>query len=89
MIIEDFTAEFENIRPQLKSYILRMTASVQDTEDIVQDTWIKGSSNIASFKGESSIKTWIFSIASNLAIDNLRKRNGGLKMSRIYAKKQQ
>ena len=74
MIIEDFTAEFENIRPQLKSYILRMTASVQDTEDIVQDTWIKGSSNIASFKGESSIKTWIFSIASNLAIDNLRKK---------------
>lgn len=71
---EDFTTEFEKIKPQLKSYILRMTASVHDTEDIAQDTWIKGSSNFASFNGVSSLKTWIFSIASNLAIDNLRKK---------------
>ena len=69
-----FTDEFEKIKPQLKAYILRMTASVQDTEDIVQDTWIKASSNLSSFKGESSLKTWIFSISSNLAIDNLRKK---------------
>lgn len=69
-----FTEVFERIQPQLKSYILRMTASRQDTEDIVQDTWIKASSNLDSFKGESSLKTWIFSIASNLAIDNLRKK---------------
>ena len=74
MTAEDFTQAFEAIQPQLKSYILRMTASVQDTEDIIQDTWIKGSSNVASFKGNSSLKTWIFSIASNLAIDNLRKK---------------
>lgn len=71
---KDFTEEFEKIKPQLKSYILRMTASVQDTEDIVQDTWIKGSSNFTSFNGESSLKTWLFSIASNLAIDNQRKK---------------
>lgn len=74
MTSENFTTEFEKIQPQLKSYILRMTASVQDAEDIVQDTWIKASKNLTSFKGESSIKTWIFSIASNLAIDNLRKK---------------
>lgn len=29
--------EFEQFRPQLKSYILRITASLEDTEDIVQD----------------------------------------------------
>lgn len=69
-----FTSEFEKVKPQLKSYILRMTASIQDTEDIIQDTWIKASSNLTSFKGESSLKTWIFSIASNLAIDNLRRK---------------
>ncbi len=74
MSLEDFTSEFEKIKPQLKSYILRMTASIQDTEDIVQDTWIKASRNLSSFKGDSSMKTWIFSIASNLAIDILRKK---------------
>ena len=55
--------EFERLRPQLKSFILRMTASVEDTEDLLQDTFIKASQNILSFKGDSSLKTWIFAIA--------------------------
>ena len=72
---ETLTTEFVKIRPQLRSYILRMTASVVDTDDIVQDTWIKASQNIASFQGNSSLKTWLFAIASNLAKDNRRFRN--------------
>lgn len=72
---ENLNTEFERIRPQLRSYILRMTASVADTDDIVQDTWLKASQNIASFQGNSSLKTWLFSIASNLAKDNRRYKN--------------
>lgn len=66
------TEEFERIRPQLKAYILRMTASVADTDDIVQDTWLKAHNNLHSFQGHSSLKTWLFAIASNLAKDNLK-----------------
>ncbi|MBI1266173.1 MAG: sigma-70 family RNA polymerase sigma factor [Cryomorphaceae bacterium] len=72
MTNEQFTTEFEKTRPQLKSYILRITASVQDSEDIVQDTYVKASMKIEEFRGESSLRTWIFAIASNLAKDNLR-----------------
>jgi RNA polymerase sigma-70 factor, ECF subfamily len=72
MNIDQFTSEFELVRPQLKSYILRMTASIEDTEDIVQDAFIKASSKLDTFRGQSSLKTWIFTIASNLAKDNLR-----------------
>jgi RNA polymerase sigma-70 factor (ECF subfamily) len=72
--LHDFTHAFELTRSQLKSYLLRFTASVEDTEDIVQDTFIKGSEKLSGFRGESSIKTWIFSIASNLAKDNLRAK---------------
>lgn len=71
---ENLTLSFEQNRPQLKSYILRLTASVEDAEDIVQDTFIKAFSNIQTFKGESSLKTWIFAIASNLAKDLLRSK---------------
>jgi RNA polymerase sigma-70 factor (ECF subfamily) len=74
MTIPQFTNEFEQARPQLKSYILRITASVEDTEDIVQDTFIKASINLDSFRGDSSAKTWIFTIASNIAKDNLRAK---------------
>lgn len=69
---EELTWEFEAIRPQLRSYILRITASVADTDDIVQDTYIKAHDKLDTFKGESSLKTWLFAIASNLAKDNLR-----------------
>lgn len=71
---ENLAQEFENIRPQLKSYILRITASVEDTEDIIQETYIKADTKINTFKGESSLKTWIFAIASNLAKDFLRSK---------------
>lgn len=89
MTTEILTKEFEAFRGQLKSYILRMTASVQDTEDIVQDTYIKAQTRIETFKGESSLKTWVFSIASNLAKDNLKSKKDGQKMSPIFAKKLQ
>src|SRR5450432_1220150 len=66
--------EFEKYGGQLKSFILRITASVTDTEDIIQDTYIRASEKLNSFKGESSLKTWLFAIASNLDKDNLRAR---------------
>ncbi|MGC4038533.1 MAG: RNA polymerase sigma factor [Chitinophagaceae bacterium] len=74
MTSEQFTSEFESLRLPLKSYILRITASTEDTEDIVQDTFIKASTKLQTFRGDSSLKTWIFTIASNLAKDNLRAR---------------
>lgn len=74
MTLEQFAAEFEASRPQLKSYLLRITASVEDTEDIVQDTFIKASNKLDTFRSESTVKTWIFTIASNLAKDNLRAK---------------
>lgn len=72
MTTELFNQEFEGIIGQLKSYILRITASIADAEDIVQDTYIKALEKLNTFRGESSLKTWLFSIASNLAKDNLR-----------------
>jgi RNA polymerase sigma-70 factor (ECF subfamily) len=74
MTEEQFTSEFEQARPQLKSYILRITASVQDTEDIVQDTFIKASTKLETFRADSTVKTWIFTIASNIAKDNFRAK---------------
>lgn len=74
MSTEQLTKEFEGFKGQLKSFVLRMTASIQDTEDIVQDTFIKAHEKIDSFQGNSTIKTWVFSIASNLAKDLLKSK---------------
>jgi RNA polymerase sigma-70 factor (ECF subfamily) len=72
MTPELFTQQFEQNRSRLKSYLLRITASISDTEDIVQDTYLKALEKLSTFRGESSLKTWVFAIASNLAKDNLR-----------------
>ena len=72
MNVELFNSEFENCVAHLKSYVLRITASVADAEDIAHDTYIRGLEKLNTFKGDSAIKTWIFSIATNLAKDNAR-----------------
>ena len=74
MTVERLNLEFETFRGQLESFILRMTASVEDTQDIVQDTYLRAHDKIDSFEERSSLKTWVFAIASNLARDLLKSR---------------
>jgi RNA polymerase sigma-70 factor (ECF subfamily) len=72
MTLDHLTLEFESLRGELLSFILRMTGSVQDAEDIVQETYIAVHTKIDSFRQESSLKTWVFAIAANRARDLLR-----------------
>src|SRR5215207_1329264 len=74
MTADELTTQFASFQAELKSFLLRMTASVQDAEDIVQETYIKAHAKIDTFRGESSLKTWVFSIASNLARDLLKTK---------------
>jgi RNA polymerase sigma-70 factor (ECF subfamily) len=48
--------------------------STSDVEDLVQDVFIKAIDRYDSFNGESSPKTWLISIARNLAIDEARRK---------------
>lgn len=72
MTVESFNQEFANLADRLKSYLLRITASVADAEDIVHDTYLKAVDKLSTFRGDSSLNTWLFTIATNLAKDNLR-----------------
>lgn len=74
MTLDKLAGEFETFQGELKSFLLRMTASVQDSEDLVQDTYIKAQTRIDGFRGDSSLKTWVFAIAANLARDLLRAK---------------
>lgn len=46
-----------------------------DAEDLTQEVFIRAIRSYDSFKGETSPKSWLLSIARNIAIDELRKRN--------------
>jgi len=58
----------------LKSFLYRLTTSKEDTEDIAQESFAKAFQKFDSFNCNSSFKTWLFSIASNLARDHWRTK---------------
>ncbi|NOS93290.1 MAG: RNA polymerase sigma factor [Cyclobacteriaceae bacterium] len=64
--------EFIDLAGSLKSYLYRLTASRQDAEDLLHDTYLRVRDKWHTFQGKSSFKTWVFAIATNLARDNQR-----------------
>ncbi len=65
-------AEFLGFQDELKSFVYRLLTNYQDAEDVVQDSYIRAFKYLDSFKGDSSFKTWVFAIATNLARDRLK-----------------
>lgn len=52
----------------------------EDADDALQNTFLKAWNNIGSFHGKSKLSTWLYSIAINEALDNLRKSKNSLKV---------
>lgn len=71
----DIQSSFLDLKDQLASYLYRLTANKEDMEDLLHDTYIRVSEKINTFEARSSFKTWVFSIATNLAKDNKRASN--------------
>lgn len=57
------------------NYLLSLTHNPSLSEDLLSDTFVNAISAIENFKGQSSVKTWLFSIARNLWLQRLRKEN--------------
>ncbi len=64
---------FERIKPGLTSFCYRMLGSFDDADDVVQETYIRAWQSWSTFRQDSSMKTWIYRIASNLCLDKLRQ----------------
>lgn len=54
----------------------RMFHNEEDAKDLSQEIFIKVFENIGKFKGNSSFSTWLYRIATNTCIDELRRRKG-------------
>ena len=72
--IRSFHVLFSEFQPQLKSYIYRLMANRNEMEDLVQDVFILAFENVKSFKGEASLKSWVFTIATHEAFKVLKKK---------------
>ena len=74
---DDFEA-FESLislyQKPILNFTYRMLGNIEDAEDVTQEVFVKAYKGIKSFDGKSSFKTWLYKIASNAAMDELRKR---------------
>ncbi|GAB4396828.1 MAG: hypothetical protein OHK0053_11860 [Microscillaceae bacterium] len=71
--INAFQQLFAEFQPQLKSYLYRLVADRNDAEDLAHDTFVKSFDKISTFKEKSSLKTWVFTIATHLAYDHQKR----------------
>lgn len=61
--------------PRLYALVYNMTSNHDDTNDLLQDIFAKAYRSINGFRGKSSFYTWIHTIAVNMSINFLKKRN--------------
>jgi RNA polymerase sigma-70 factor (ECF subfamily) len=72
--VADLHQLYETYFQDVYQYLLYFTNSSNDAEDLTQETFIKVFRHYDAFQHKSSVKTWIFSIAKNIAIDYFRKK---------------
>src|SRR2546425_4100773 len=68
----DLERALESHRRELTGYCYRMLAAGSEAEDAVQETLVRAWASIDRFEGRSSLRTWLYSIASNVCVDMLR-----------------
>src|SRR6266567_4227132 len=66
-----FTAIVERYRRQLQVHCYRLLGSLDDSEDLVQETLLRAWRGRANFEGRSLLRTWLYRIATNACLSAL------------------
>jgi RNA polymerase sigma-70 factor, ECF subfamily len=69
-----FSRLVESYRPELQVHCYRMLGSLEDSEDVVQETFLRAWRNRRAFEQRSSFRTWLYRIATNACFDALARR---------------
>lgn len=71
---QGFRVLVENYQVRVYSIIRKMVIIHDDADDVLQNTFIKAFKNIHRFKGDSSLFTWLYRIATNESLNFLEKK---------------
>ena len=71
---------YETYKNAIFLYLYRSTLNQHIAEDLTQDTFLKAFQSLSSFRGESSLKTWLFKIARNTYINYSKKKQTSMEL---------
>jgi RNA polymerase sigma-70 factor (ECF subfamily) len=70
-----FRTLVEAHRAELHAHCYRMLASYHDAEDALQEAWLRAWRALPGFEGRSTLRAWLYKIATNAALDVARRRH--------------
>ena len=71
--LSDSSSLIEPYRRELLLHCYRLLGSLHDAEDLVQETMLRAWRHFDTFKGSASLRTWLYTIATNACLDALKK----------------